>query len=332
MISRQWFIKKITEKLPRSFILNEQGYGEAPVNIALCKYWGKRCDILNLPQTSSLSVSIPTLRAQTTVEVSSNIDQIYLNNFLIDYKSSFYSQVKIFLDNFRFDRSLFFKIKTEMNIPHSAGLASSACGFAALTQALNNLFNWQLSSKELSMIARLGSGSAARSINKGLVLWHRGVQNDGFDSYAELLNHQLPSMRLGLMILDENQKEISSREAMKKTVKESRLYSNWSFIVEEDLNNILQAFKRSDSEFVYQIAERNCLAMHATMLDLAEPIIYDSEQTVRLKKKIWSLRKKGIPIYFTQDAGPNLKLLFDENMSEIVLDEFPCIQIHKIFE
>jgi diphosphomevalonate decarboxylase len=332
MSSAQLFVKKIIHNL--SFIPSfiDEGYGEAPVNIALCKYWGKRSSILNLPNTSSLSISIPDLGAKTVVRLRAQRDEIYLNNLLIDEKSSFYQQINSFLNNFRVDGSLFFEIRTEMNIPHSAGLASSACGFAALTKALNNLFKWELSAKELSMIARLGSGSASRSIEQGVVLWHAGSQIDGLDSYSELLSYDEPSMRVGLILVDQHQKQISSRAAMNKTVGESRLYKNWPCIVQSDLTMMLKAFESGNTELIYQIAERNALAMHATMLDLNEPIMYDLEETMTLKKKIWLLRKKGIGVYFTQDAGPNLKLLFDEKFEEIVLNEFSLIQVYKVFE
>ena len=178
----------------------------APTNNALCKYWGKRNQELNLPVTSSLSISLGEKGATTTLTVNNQShDNIILNQKKVELTTTFAQRLIQFLDLFR--RDYFFDINIQTNIPIAAGLASSACGFAALVQALNQLFGWELSPIELSILARLGSGSASRSIWQGFVEWHAGVRKDGMDSYAECLEKKWPELCIGLLLLDSNEKK-----------------------------------------------------------------------------------------------------------------------------
>ena len=139
-------------------LLNKKSSAYAPSNIALCKYWGKRNIELNLPVTSSLSLSLGNKGATTSVGLyvgDNEQDKVILNNEEVNFNSVFYIRLKKFLDLFRLDNNFYFKIDTKLNIPYAAGLASSACGFAALVLALNKFFGWNLSLKDLSILARL---------------------------------------------------------------------------------------------------------------------------------------------------------------------------------
>ena len=165
----------------------------APINIALLKYWGKRNEELKLPTTSSLSMTIPKYGTTTQIIKNDNdTDEIYLNDVCIDKQSNFYIKVVEYLDLFRhyFDDKNKYKILTYNNIATASGLASSSSGFCALVLAINDLYNLELDDKNLSILARLGSGSACRSVcgieekNK-FVIWHKGTIPNGMDSYAE---------------------------------------------------------------------------------------------------------------------------------------------------
>ena len=148
----------------------EQGLAFAPTNIALCKYWGKRNAELNLPMTSSLSISLPDKGSMTNVAlVDKPHDVIILNDEEIPHDSDFSRRIVQFLDLFRPEKNWHLMIYIKMNLPVAAGLASSACGFASLISALNDIFAWQLSHTDLSILARIGSGSAARSLWNGFV-------------------------------------------------------------------------------------------------------------------------------------------------------------------
>ena len=171
----------------------------APANIALCKYWGKRDSELNLPMTSSLSVSLGDKGTCTKISVNDQ-DKIILNGDMLSLDLPFAKRLIAYLDLFRTQDHLHFSIETTNNIPTGAGVASSASGFAALVLALDKLFQWQLDKKHLSILARLGSGSACRSLWQGFVKWHVGVRGDGMDSVAEPLSIEWPNFRMGLLI------------------------------------------------------------------------------------------------------------------------------------
>ncbi len=190
--------------------INTQAVAFAPTNIALCKYWGKRNTELNLPMTSSLSISLGDKGATTEVAEIQGQDEIWLNQQKVDLGTTFAQRLVQFLDLFRPAAKVAYRVRTQINIPVAAGLASSACGFAAVVLALDKLYGWELDESALSIIARLGSGSAARSLWHGFVEWHAGIAEDGMDSYAQLLPWQWPQLRIGLHIINSQQKPLSS--------------------------------------------------------------------------------------------------------------------------
>lgn len=310
-----------------------KGLGFAPTNIALCKYWGKRNTQLNIPMTSSLSVALPEKGALTTLTVhQQEADSIILNGCEVPSQSEFFRRVVQFLDLFRAKTSWHLQIDINMNIPVAAGLASSACGFASLVSALNDLFDWKLSLRNLSILSRLGSGSAARSLWSGFVEWHAGVQSDGMDSYGEPLECEWPSICIGILSISEEQKPISSREAMQRTVNSSSLYASWPKKVAQDLAIIKQALQIKNFSLVGGTAESNALTMHATMLSSWPPICYFLPATIIAMHKVWSLRQDGLELFFTEDAGPNLKLLFLDKDEAHVREHFPSIEVIRLFE
>lgn len=296
----------------------------APTNIALVKYWGKRHEKLNLPVTSSLSLTLPDYGTITTLEISdTQCDEITMNGQVLGINDPVAKRVSDFLDIFRPYTACYYRVKTENNIPTAAGLASSASGFAALTLGLNELHGWNLDKQTLSMVARLGSGSACRSFWPGFVIWHKGERVDGMDSYGEWFAQAWPGLCLGFLLLDPKQKKISSREAMKKTMHSSMLYQSWSKQVDVDLESMKTSIRDRSFHGLGELAEANALAMHATMMGARPPIIYSSSQTWGAIEKVWQLREEGIPIYFTQDAGPNVKVLFQEENIKTIFQQFP---------
>lgn len=304
----------------------------APSNIALCKYWGKRDAELNLPLTSSLSISLSDKGTTTQLQVNNSAyDSIILNGNAIPSDSLFAKKLIAFLDLFRPRDSWHIDIITTNTIPSSAGLASSASGFAAFIKALDKLLLWQLESAQLSILARLGSGSACRSIAQGFVEWEVGTRIDGMDSYGKPLSDVWPELCLGLVIVSTTQKAISSREAMQITTKTSPFISLWPKKVSNDLAKIKTSIKSHDFDLLGQTAESNAMAMHAMMLSAWPPISYMLPETVITMQKIWQLRNHGLPLYFTQDAGPNIKLLFLNNHLEDIKSHFPNVEIIQPF-
>jgi diphosphomevalonate decarboxylase len=304
----------------------------APSNIALIKYWGKRDAALNLPQTASLSVTIPGKGATTEISILDNKqDEIYLNGMLLSSQHPFFKKAVDYLDLFRPMTRCHYRINTTSNIPIAAGLASSASGFAALVLALDRLHQWQCSLTALSIAARLGSGSACRSLWSGFVLWQSGIAEDGMDSHGIALKEQWPELRLGFTMISDQPKAISSREGMNRTTNTSALYRAWPDKVSQDLQALQQALAQKEFTTFGEIVESNALAMHATMMAAWPPVVYSQPETLEHMQRIWQLREQGIPVYFTQDAGPNLKLLFLVKDEENIRQHFPGLDVVTLF-
>lgn len=319
----------VNELIPRVSVPKVKEATEyAASNIALCKYWGKRDVELNLPVTSSLSISMSHLGACAKIGlVDAREDQIFLNTDKMLTNTVFYQRLVEFLDLFRPTKDTFFKIDTRTNIPVGAGLASSACGFAATVKALDALFAWELSATDLSILARLGSGSACRSIYDGFVLWQAGSLPDGTDSYAQPLDYIWDELRVGILLVDKRQKSMSSRDAMQATVETCPFYKLWPSVVGNAIVHTEHALQYKDFWLLGATAEANALAMHSLMLSTTPPIIYNQAATLDYMQLVWRARAEGLGVFFTQDAGPNLKLLFLSKDEAAVREMFEEIEV-----
>jgi len=337
-MKRQKFVDNLLKRAKGK--LGTCGEAFAPSNIALCKYWGKRNAELNLPVNSSISVSLGKLGSRTVIKFAKNTDRIFLNGK--PAPKDFSVRLSVYLDLFRTEGQ-FFEVRTKNNIPTAAGLASSASGFAALVKALDELMGWGFNSRELSMLARLGSGSASRSLYDGFAIWHAGQRADGMDSYAEDINIEVPAstvvkamadtrsvwknLRVGILVVSKVRKKVGSTEGMNRTRETSELYGSWPQQAACDYDELRTAISAEDFPMLGKTAENNALAMHATMMAAWPPLCYWKPLSVSLMHKVWAVREKGMELYFTMDAGPNLKLLFLKENEAAVKKLFPKVQV-----
>ena len=304
-------------------IVKPNGHGQAPVNIALSKYWGKRDAELNLPINGSVSISLPGLGTTTQISVfEGNEDCISLNGKTLPAGDKFAKRLSDFLGWFRKSSTTAFKVDTTNSVPTAAGLASSASGYAALVFALDDLFGWQLSKSQLSLLARFGSGSASRSVYDGFAIWLKGDSDNGLDSFAEEINVTWPEFTIGLVKVDTQEKSIGSTLGMQQTVETCDLYQSWPQQAERDIHNIHQAILNKDFTTLGKTAEHNALSMHATMIATWPPIVYWQPESVAAMHVVWQLRENGVEVYFTMDAGPNLKLILLDTDKQAVLNAF----------
>lgn len=329
MISKAQVVAEVLRGRPAAPRLEARAY--APANIALCKYWGKRDEELNLPLTSSLSVSLRDLGSEVKLRLVAGPDHVTLNGQALDAQSDFARRLVAYLNLFRPGPGAGFQVETRNTVPTAAGLASSASGFAAVIQALDRLFGWQLSVRELSILARLGSGSAARSIEEGFVQWQAGTAADGMDSYGERLAETWPDLRLGLLVLSAEAKVIGSRAAMKRTVETCALYAAWPGQVQRDLAALRAAIAARDFTRLGETAEGNALAMHATMIATRPAVVYWKPESLAAMHHVWQARAEGLAVYFTMDAGPNLKLLFQAADTPAICARFPEVRVVQPF-
>ncbi|MBI4895742.1 MAG: diphosphomevalonate decarboxylase [Candidatus Aenigmarchaeota archaeon] len=284
----------------------------ANANIALVKYWGKRSTDPILPQNGSISMTCNGMTTTTTVEFSDK----YKEHTVIINDEEFKKDEKDIHGHI--DRickiagiNLKAKVISESNFPVAAGLASSASGFSALTMAAAKAAGLNVSSKELSIITRQGSGSACRSIFGGFVEWHKGEKQDGSDSYAEEIvdKNYWPDFRMITTIVEVKKKPVSSRGGMAQTVANCPYYEGWLKTVESDLDAVRTGIKQKDFLKVAETAEYSALKMHATMIATKPPIMYWIPASMEIIHSVRQMREDGIHAYFTMDAGPNVKVM-----------------------
>lgn len=302
----------------------------APANIALVKYWGKRDEVLRLPVTGSLSISLGDLGTRTRL-TPADTDRVVLNGVALSAADPFARRLCAFLDLFRSPEMPGFAVETVNTVPTAAGLASSASGFAALVGALDALMDWSLPERALSILARLGSGSACRSVRAGFMEWQCGERADGADSFAEPLPDTWPALRIGLVVVEAGPKPIGSGEAMRHTCATSPLYAAWPATVARDLVETRAAMAARDLERLGVTAEGNALAMHATMIAARPSVCYWTADTLDVLHRLRALREKGVPVHATMDAGPNVKLLFEQPAESAILGEFPGLAVVRPF-
>lgn len=304
----------------------------ANANIALVKYWGKRDSRLILPQNSSISMTCDGLQTITTVEFSSKYkdDIVILNDEeLKKEKDAIISQLNLVREMAKIKQKA--KIVSKSNFPVAAGLASSASGFAALTLSASSASGLQLNEKELSILARRGSGSASRSVCEGFAEWLKGKKNDGSDSYAQSIGgkEHWQEFRMITTIVTESKKKVSSRAGMAKTVETCPYYKGWLDTIEQDLNLVRKGIKEKDFSTVGHAAEHNCLKMHALMMTTIPSIIYWQPATMEVIHAVQAMREQGLECYFTIDAGPNVKVMcLQKNEKEIraKLKKLRCVK------
>lgn len=281
----------------------------AYTNIALIKYWGKKNKQLKLPFTNSLSLTLNLFYTDTRATViGNNSDVIYLNEKLLDDKKS--QRIRNYLDTVRdfYGFSDHFQIDTVNHVPTSAGFASSASGFAALAGAINETKQLNLDRKQLSILARNGSGSASRSVYGGFVEWIAGEDNES--SFAVPID-ETPTIDLTLLsvVINKQSKKISSTVGMENSVKSSPFYPNWVTLVASEIKEIKQAIAKKDVQKIGEISEHNAMSMHALTLSANPSFTYFEPETIQIIHLVQELRQKGIFAYATIDAGPNVKIL-----------------------
>jgi len=282
-------------------------------NIALVKYWGKRDEALILPHQSSLSVTLAPLSVRTSVEFGAGADAVRINGE--PAKGQELARVIAAIDLVRAQvRGLGGAVvDSQGDFPKAAGLASSAAAFAALAVASRAAAGLKRDPVAESMLARQGSGSACRSVQGGVCVWHRGQRPDGTDSYATqaFTADHWPQLRLLVAMVSAEEKDVKSRDGMRSSVETSPFYAAWAQSAEADIAPMLEAVKAKDLERVGLLAERNAWRMHASAIAADPPLCYLAPATLSLIRAVSQARRKGLPAFFTLDAGPNPVLLTD---------------------
>lgn len=300
----------------------------AHTNIALIKYWGKADKDLRLPLMSSLSMTLDAFYSDTSIEKSTE-NEFYLNQKKKTDQAA--RRVFNYLEKLKkkYDIKDNLRVESVNHVPTAAGLASSSSAFAALATCFAKFYDLNLSKKDLSRMARLGSGSASRSIFGGFSIWQKG--NDDQTSFAYSLEEN-PEMDLQMLAveLNDQQKKLSSTKGM-QLAQTSPFFDIWLKRNESELNEMIAAIKNEDFTKLGSLAELNANEMHAINLTAQPEFTYFEQKTIKAIKMVEELRQKGIECYYTIDAGPNIKILTQlKNVKEIkkyFLSEFSNVNI-----
>lgn len=278
-------------------------------NIALVKYWGKADAALNIPAVGSISITLDKLWTDTSVRFDPGLDR---DRFVLDGKERADQRERVSrcLDLVRARAGVDLKaeVTRSNNFPTGAGLASSASGFAALVGAAAAALGMAWPPRELSILARRGSGSAARSVFGGFVDMHRGNAADGSDSFAEpLADAAFWPLTVIVAITARGEKAVGSGAGMTRSAESSPYYRAWVDSHPADMAAARRAIATRDFSALAAVAEASCLKMHAAAMSTTPPLIYWNGATFDCVNRIGELRAAGIPVFFTIDAGPQVK-------------------------
>jgi diphosphomevalonate decarboxylase len=309
----------------------------APSNIALVKYWGKRDN--QLPANPSLSFTLDQCRTITRLDFSRRENG---GDFSFDLffdgqpKESFRPKIETFLRRIEpylgFLKDYHFTIDTKNTFPHSSGIASSASGMAALAvnlMSIERLLNPEMTNEyfyeKASFLARLGSGSACRSVKGSVVVWgeHKGVPGST-DFYgvplASPIHPVFENFQDTILLVDRGEKQVSSTAG--HDLMHGHPFAEKRFAqAHENLQELLDVLQSGDMEKFIAIVESEALTLHSMMMTSRPYYILMKPATLEIIGRIWEFRQRtGVPVCFTLDAGANVHVLYPQESAEKVLE------------
>ncbi len=299
----------------------------ASPSLALLKYWGKLDSQRNLPATPSLALTLGALSTTTNVEASfAGEDEVTIGGSSqgSDRYAAFFDAVRRALGaEGKFGSDISFKADSRNDFPTAAGLASSSSGFAALALAsvrageallrargdgLSRAASGEeggLPLSEISALARIGSASAARAVFGGFSLLPAGASS-AIPLFGE---DHWPELRIVIALVARSEKPVSSREAMERTQASSPYYGSWVRGAAEELAGAVDALARRDLERLGTAARRSYLRMFGAMLGCDPPVMYWLPASLAVIRECEAMRREGICVWETMDAGPQVKIL-----------------------
>ncbi len=275
----------------------------AQPNIALIKYWGKRDIERNLPAVGSISITLRDLLTEMHVELDPSLpaDTLVLNDVVDD---AMLPRLSACLDRVAGQDRARARIVSRCNFPIAAGLASSASAFAAITIAAAQAAGRTLDTAALANLAGRASGSAARSLYGGFVELESRANDVAVRTLCDGASWPLSVV---IAITETGPKPVGSTEAMEISRKSSPFYSNWVEKQDEDLKLAREAITKRDFQQLAAVAEHNCLKMHSMMWASRPPIVFWNSATMHCMQTVRKLQRAGIGVFFTIDAGPQVK-------------------------
>lgn len=306
----------------------------APSNIALVKYWGKKAK--QIPANPSISFTLNNCKTITSVAFSKKNKN---DEFSFDFsfegkpKEDFKPKIQKFFDRIEkycsYLKEYHIEIDSQNTFPHSSGIASSASGMAALAMnimSLEKALKPEISDdyfyKKASFLARLGSGSACRSVKGEVVIWGEHQNSNSSDlfgvEYSEI-HTNFQNYQDTILLVDKGEKQVSS--TVGHDLMHNHPFAEKRFAqAHENLTEIKQILKEGNLEEFIKIVESEALTLHAMMMTSMPYFILMKPNTLEIINKIWKFRNETkTPVCFTLDAGANVHVLYPENVKEKVL-------------
>ncbi len=299
--------------------ITDSATARAHSNIAFVKYWGNRDQSLRLPANASLSMNLADLHTTTTVAWNNELraDRLTINGAVANETAR--TRVARHLDvlRARLDTDRFARVNSRNNFPMGTGIASSASAFAALTTAACAALNAAISERELSILSRLGSGSAARSIPSGFVEWRDGESHE--TSYAEsfaLADHwKLVDL---IAIVSREHKRIGS-SAGHETAASSIFQPARVATAAERISSVKSAILRRDFQSFAETVEADSNLMHAVMMTSKPPLFYWAPLSLTIMEAVRRWRQdENLMVCYTLDAGPNVHCICADGDADAV--------------
>lgn len=308
-----------------------------PSNIALIKYWGKYEN--QIPANPSISYTLNNCRTNTSMEFIAG-EKFSVETYLSgNEESKFAQKIEKYFKNIEVYLPWILKgryiIRTENTFPHSSGIASSASGFGAIAKCLMELdaqFSGQISSdsklKKESFLARLGSGSACRSLYNGLVVWGETAEVEGSsDLFAvsypnDEIHSVFKNFNDWVLLIHEGEKSVSS--TVGHGLMNTNPYAERRFQeAHENFAVLKDILKTGNLQDFIKLVEHEALTLHAMMMMSDPAFILMKTGTLEVINKIWKFREEtALPLFFTLDAGANVHLLFPANQDEEKIRDF----------
>jgi diphosphomevalonate decarboxylase len=275
----------------------------AQPNIALIKYWGKRDLDRNLPAVGSISITLSDLHTEVGIELDEQLpaDSLLINGIEDQQRLP---RMSACLDRVIGEKRPSARIVSRSNFPIAAGLASSASAFAAATVAAAKAAGLPLEVEELARLAGRASGSAARSLFGGFAELSNNGDTISLKSLCD--EHSWP-LNVVVAITETGPKHTGSTEAMEISRHTSPFYSSWLEQQDSDLAIARSAIEQRDFSALATIAEHNCLKMHSVMWASRPAMVYWTAATTRCLQTVRELQESGLKVFFTIDAGPQVK-------------------------
>lgn len=304
----------------------------SPSNIALIKYWGKNGN--QIPMNASLSMTLKYSFTQTEVRWEPKRDSLpisfdfYLSKQKVGeaFEIRIAKLIEVMLVDFPKISDYHLTINSLNTFPHSAGIASSASGMSALALSLLSMaaqiYNRSYAYDEFlqlaSHYARLGSGSACRSVYGPYAIWGQHAEQQSVDEFANPFDVHADFKKMYNSILVFNHEPKSTGSSEGHSLMGSHFYRHGRIEQAADnLNKMIHALKSGDFDVWQQVVENEALSLHGLMFSSAKPVILLNPESLAFLSEFMQFRKgKGLKAAFTIDAGPNIHLLYAKDDRE----------------